>query len=136
MTRFKRHRRRDDRGAAAVEFALLSSFVLIPLLLGLIGFGWVFFNQITITQAAREGARALSLCNTNTSSTCLSDAENKAISGAAGMSLTTSNFPSGSQVTCAGNNVNNNSTMTINYTVNALLFNLTITGKASMPCGG
>lgn len=49
-------RARGDRGAAAVEFALLLP-VLLLLLFGIIDFGRALNAQITITQAAREGAR-------------------------------------------------------------------------------
>jgi Flp pilus assembly pilin Flp len=45
-----------DRGAAAVEFALLLPVVLL-LLFGIVDFGRALNAQITITQAAREGAR-------------------------------------------------------------------------------
>ena len=45
-----------DRGAAAVEFALLLPVVLL-LLFGIVDFGLALKAQITITQAAREGAR-------------------------------------------------------------------------------
>jgi Flp pilus assembly protein TadG len=45
-----------DRGAAAVEFALLLP-VLLLLLFGIVDFGLALNAQITITQAAREGAR-------------------------------------------------------------------------------
>ena len=51
---------RDDRGAAAVEFALLLP-VLLVLVCGLIDFGRLFFTQITLTDAAREGVRVLAL---------------------------------------------------------------------------
>jgi len=47
---------RADRGQSLVEFAL----VLMPLfiiLLGIIQFGFVFNSYVTITNAAREGAR-------------------------------------------------------------------------------
>jgi Flp pilus assembly protein TadG len=50
----------SDRGAAAVEFALLLPLVLL-IVFGIIDFGRAINAQITITQAAREGARALSL---------------------------------------------------------------------------
>ena len=46
----------DERGAAAVEFAI----VLVPLLillLGIIDFGWVFNQQVSLSNAARETAR-------------------------------------------------------------------------------
>jgi Flp pilus assembly protein TadG len=49
-------RLRGDRGAAAVEFALVS-FLLFSLLLGTIGFGFVLFAQQSALHAAREGAR-------------------------------------------------------------------------------
>ena len=52
--------RSNDRGAAAVEFAL----VLIPLLvllLGIIEFGYIFNQQLTVTNAAREGSRVLAI---------------------------------------------------------------------------
>jgi Flp pilus assembly protein TadG len=48
--------RSKDRGAAAVEFALLLPLLLL-LLFGIIDFGRALNAQITITQAAREGAR-------------------------------------------------------------------------------
>jgi Flp pilus assembly protein TadG len=49
-----------DRGAAAVEFALLLPLLLI-LVFGIIDFGRMLNAQITITEAAREGARASAL---------------------------------------------------------------------------
>lgn len=51
---------KEDRGAAAVEFAL----VLIPLLLivfGLIDFGRAFYTQISLDHIAREGVRTAAL---------------------------------------------------------------------------
>jgi Flp pilus assembly protein TadG len=56
----RRGRVRDDRGAAAVEFALLLPLLLL-LVFGIIDFGRAINAQITITQAAREGARVLAL---------------------------------------------------------------------------
>jgi len=50
----------SDRGAAAVEFALLLPLLLL-IVFGIIDFGRAINAQITITQAAREGARALAL---------------------------------------------------------------------------
>jgi Flp pilus assembly protein TadG len=50
-------RRTGDRGAAAVEFALLLPLLLI-LVFGIIDFGRMLNAQITLTEAAREGARA------------------------------------------------------------------------------
>ncbi len=49
-----------DRGAAAVEFALLLPLLLL-LVFGIIDFGRAINVQITLTQAAREGARLAAL---------------------------------------------------------------------------
>ena len=46
-----------DNGAATVEFALVAP-VLIVLLFGIIEFGTVFKDVLSLNQAAREGARA------------------------------------------------------------------------------
>lgn len=51
-----RHRERDHRGAAAVEFALVVP-VLIMILFGLIWTGFVFADHLSATNAVREGAR-------------------------------------------------------------------------------
>ena len=45
------------RGAVAIEFALLVP-VLLMVVLGAIDFGWFFFCQLSVSNAAREGARA------------------------------------------------------------------------------
>jgi Flp pilus assembly protein TadG len=46
-----------QRGAAAVEFALLLP-VFMLMLLGMIDYGWYFYVDLAATNAAREGARA------------------------------------------------------------------------------
>jgi Flp pilus assembly protein TadG len=56
-----------DRGAAAVEFALLLPMLLL-LLFGLIDFGRALNAQITLTQAARVGARMAALGEANVAS--------------------------------------------------------------------
>ena len=52
--------RDDDRGSAAVELALVLPLLLL-LLFGVIDFGRMLNTQITLTEAAREGARAAAL---------------------------------------------------------------------------
>jgi len=47
---------RKDHGASIVEFAIVVPFLLL-LIFGIINFGWVFHGYITLTGAAREGAR-------------------------------------------------------------------------------
>jgi Flp pilus assembly protein TadG len=51
---------RRERGSVAVEFALLLP-VLLLLVFGIIDFGRAINDQITITQAAREGVRLAAL---------------------------------------------------------------------------
>src|SRR5215472_18044642 len=66
MHRARRGRRvrGGDRGAAAVEFALLLPLLLL-LVFGIIDFGRAINAQITLTQAAREGARLAALGQPN-----------------------------------------------------------------------
>jgi Flp pilus assembly protein TadG len=57
------HRRRGghlDRGAVAVEMALVSP-LLIAMIVGIIDFSRIFNAEIQLSQAAREGARIASL---------------------------------------------------------------------------
>jgi Flp pilus assembly protein TadG len=49
-----------DRGAAAVEFALVLP-VLLLVLCGIVDFGRALHAQVVLTQAAREGARLAAL---------------------------------------------------------------------------
>jgi Flp pilus assembly protein TadG len=49
-----------DRGSVAVEFALLLPILLL-LVFGVVDFGRAISAQITLTQAAREGARLAAL---------------------------------------------------------------------------
>ena len=53
----RRARRRDERGAAVVEFAI-ASMVLLVLLFGIISYGYALSFKQGLTQAAAEGARA------------------------------------------------------------------------------
>lgn len=55
---------RDQRGQTAVEFALLAP-ILIVLLLGIIQVGLAFHNYVTLTDAARAGARQAILARYN-----------------------------------------------------------------------
>lgn len=51
------HDRRHERGAAAVEFAIVLP-VLIAVLCGTIDWGYYFFTRSIVVNASREGARA------------------------------------------------------------------------------
>jgi Flp pilus assembly protein TadG len=61
MSNTKIHRRiamlgKREGGVSAVEFGLILP-VLIILLLGMMDYGWIFYIQLNLTNAAREGAR-------------------------------------------------------------------------------
>ena len=60
-----RRRLRGERGASAVEFAMIVP-LLIALVLGVAEFGHAFSVQGTLSAAAREGARAMALQNDQT----------------------------------------------------------------------
>ena len=68
-----RRRRHSERGAAAVEMALVLP-VLLFLLMGMIDFGRAYSAQIQLSAAAREGVRLASLNKTaNTGDTNYGD---------------------------------------------------------------
>ena len=50
----------SDRGAAAVEFALVFP-LLVLVLVGIVEYGSVFNTQLMLTSAAREGARTMAV---------------------------------------------------------------------------
>lgn len=66
MTHHKNHRvyplvkAKRRGGAALIEFALIIP-VLLALVIGIMEFGWLVKNNLTVANAAREGARVASL---------------------------------------------------------------------------
>lgn len=77
----------NDKGAAAVEFAIILPLLLLLILL-LIDFGRLSFVQISLNAASREAARGSSLSMTTQQVKVL--AENSAVGVAAMASLGTS----------------------------------------------
>jgi hypothetical protein len=53
-------RRHGERGAVAVEAALVTVFLVVPLVLGLIEFAFVMRDYVAVTSATRSGARIAS----------------------------------------------------------------------------
>ena len=64
---------RDEKGAAAVEFALVLPLLLV-LLLGIIDFGLYFYNDLQLTHVARDAARYLSVGDTAEATTAIGNA--------------------------------------------------------------
>ena len=60
MPRSRHRRRRNDRGAAAVEFALVVPILLV-MVFGIIDFGLAINRYAMVNNAAREGVREASL---------------------------------------------------------------------------
>lgn len=65
----------DDAGAQAVEFALILP-VLLLLVLGIINFGYVFGQQLSLNQAVREGARKAVVNKSADSASITTDVQN------------------------------------------------------------
>lgn len=124
-------RLRSERGAAAVEFALVLP-VLVLVLLGIVEFGRAYNAQITVTSAAREGARVMAIQNNVTSAQtsvkAASPSLNPQLSNAQ-IVVSPSNCTSG-----------NNATVTVSYRLDFLTGfmaeGVTLTGKGVMRCGG
>ena len=55
-------RMRSERGAVAVEFALVLP-LLVAMLLGIMEFGLMYNGQMSVTNAARETARTMAVTN-------------------------------------------------------------------------
>jgi Flp pilus assembly protein TadG len=120
----------SERGAAAVEFAILLPLLLM-LVLGTIEFGRAYNAQITLTNAARDGVRVMAIANDPTG------AKTAAKSAAASVSTTiaTSDITLSSDACSTGTQV----TLTIRYnlsTITGIAGPFPMTGKGVMLCGG
>ena len=132
MTRASVRRRGVERGAAAVEFALILP-LLILLIGGIIDFGRAYFTQIELTNAAREGARAAVVSTASTA-----DIEARAnAAGVAGMTTTV-------DTACPGDNAKVTTSVDFTWTIlgpalslfNVNLSDNPLTSTAVMKCGG
>ncbi|MBX7445201.1 MULTISPECIES: TadE/TadG family type IV pilus assembly protein [unclassified Arthrobacter] len=122
--------RDSERGAAAVEFAILLPLLLM-LVLGTIEFGRAYNAQITLTNAARDGVRVMAI--NNDPAAAKTAAQNAAASvsstiPASDIILSTTTCSTGNQVT-----------LTIKYTlstITGIAGPFPMTGKGVMLCGG
>lgn len=116
------NRVRDQRGQTAVEFALVAP-LLVVLLLGIIQVGIAFHDYVTITDAARAGARKAIVArftggNTATTKQAVRDAASDLDQSKLGVDVTPTTLDTaGSQVTV---------TATYPYTIDIPLLGLTL----------
>jgi Flp pilus assembly protein TadG len=144
-------RPRGERGAQVVEFALI-----VPVLLIIIGaiiqFGFIYNAQVTVTQAAREGARLAAICGSSCSSGPIASSTKNAAPGldASQLTVTIMYCPSGGACTgtssspaycpASATQATGDAEVIVSYpeSLGAPLLNysFSVTGKARMPCGG
>ncbi|MDQ0800385.1 TadE/TadG family type IV pilus assembly protein [Arthrobacter sp. SLBN-112] len=127
--------RPSERGAAAVEFAIVVP-VLITLLLGIMEFSRAYNAQASLSAAAREGVRVMAITNDPAASRAA--AENTAVSlnpVLADSNITFKNLDTGTTTCSSGNRI----AVTITYTLSTLTGiagPFTMTGQGAMLCGG
>ena len=110
MTRFARLATATG-GASSIEFALVATFLLVPLTLGLYDFGTALWNWMQVGNAARAGAQYINVNGysstyTTTGNSCPAAPANTtftcAVQGATGLgsAVTVSVDPAGSYCGC------------------------------------
>lgn len=117
-----------ERGAVAVEFALVAP-VLLLIIVAIVEFSFFYNLQISVTQAAREAARTMAVTN-NTG-----QAQAAGVAGAPSINLAPGNV--GLSGSCTpGATVE--ATVTFNSPSLTGFFTptLTVTGQGAMRCGG
>src|SRR6478609_3988066 len=122
--------RARERGAAAVEFALVAP-ILLALVGGIVEFSYTYNLQISVTQAAREAARTMAIFNDQ------ARAQTAAVAGAPGLN------PAGFSYTFSGAcpaGGTGNAQVAVNYTASSLtgIFggSVTVHGTGAMRCHG
>lgn len=128
---------RSEKGAAAVEFALVVP-LLMALIFGIVLMGAAYNAQITLTQIARAGARSM-VINSNQAT-----ARTDAMVNVVGLS----SFNPGTNIQFSSTTCPKDGVMTVTATYQVPVpFSppgskflgstpITLTGKASMLCGG
>ncbi|MPV37015.1 TadE family protein [Georgenia subflava] len=124
----------DERGAAAVEFALVVP-LLILLVLGIAEFGRAYHLQTTLSGAAREGVRVMALQDDAAA------ARATARAAAPGLDLTDTQIEvSPSSCAVSATSPVAQATVTVTYPMDfitgAFGADLTLTGKGTMRCNG
>lgn len=128
--------RASERGAVAVEFAIVAP-LLVMLLLGIMEFGRMYNAQASLSAAAREGVRVMAISNNATAAR--NAAKSTALSlqpGLADANITFKNLDTPTSTTCApGHRIS----ITVTYslsTMTGIAGPFSMTGKGAMLCGG
>lgn len=122
--------RASERGAVAVEFAIVAP-ILVMLLLGIMEFSRAYNAQASLSTAAREGVRVMAI--SKDVSAAKTAAKNAAVSLQPG--LTDANITFGGTTCPTGTQM----TITITYnlsTMTGIAGPFAIKGKGAMLCGG
>lgn len=127
--------RASERGAVAVEFAIVAP-VLVMLLLGIMEFSRAYNAQASLSAAAREGVRVMAITGNQT--TARSAAKTTAVSLKPG--LQDANIVFGTPCpSTVSTGTSPQATITITYslsTLTGIAGPFTLTGKGAMLCGG
>lgn len=123
-----KERPKGERGAVAVEFALIAPILLL-LIVAIVEFSYFYNLQISVTQAAREAARTMAITN-NTGK-----AQAAAVAGAPSISLSPSNV--GLSGSCTpGATVKATVTFSAPSLTGFFTPSITVTGQGAMQCNG
>lgn len=125
--------RRGDEGAAAVEFALVLP-LLVLLVFGIIDFGRLYYEQITLTDAAREGVRVVAL--QGTLATATTTVQNAAGDTGVSVQATPTTLPCTAGQTVTVTATESFSFLTPLPDLAGFTGVSSVTGKAAMRCGG
>ena len=113
---------RSDKGQAIVEFAIVLP-VLVLLIFGITQFGLAFRNYISITDAARVGARAAAVKRTSSPCAAANAAIQSTVSAGQWAKIS-------SRITCvAGPNVGDQVSITIHYPYSIGLPGVSVSGN-------
>ncbi|MBB0995931.1 UNVERIFIED_ORG: TadE-like protein [Dietzia maris] len=124
-----------DRGAAAVEFALVLPILLL-LVLGILEFGRAYHVQTTLSNAARDGVRVMALQDSTTAAISATELSAQPLDLSAARIVVTPTAGCSSALTGAGL-----ASVTIEYPFSLVsgflpIDDFTLTGKGTMRCFG
>jgi Flp pilus assembly protein TadG len=141
-------RRWRDRGAAAVEFALVLP-LLVMILFGIMEFGYAFFIQAQVAGAARVGVRSYAINWNTVAAQNNTAAQNETAAQNTAKAIAMSEVPvpgdvSSQVITSPCVTAGSQTTLTLTYRYHSLTGlldavlgpNINLTGIGSMACGG